>query len=368
MYYFSFHNPVTACVGRGRSEEIESYCLGQRVLLLSDAVVSTLPQYQKIKGLLGDKVAAEYTGILPNPESGMVDQILQLLDRANVDCVIGIGGGSTLDTAKLVASIAGENVPVEEYLNGMALPRRKMPLVLMPTTSGTGSEVTNIAVITSGATHKKVALANDVLYCDIAVIDPELTATVPAKVTASTGFDALCHALEALWSTNATPPSDALAAGAIGRITANLEQACAGAPNAREEMAVASYLAGLAFNQTRTNACHANSYYLTTNYHVDHGSACAVTIIPFLKYNLSAVREKVDGVARQCGFTDGERLILELERIHRNVGLKERLSDYGVTAGDIEPMVDAILANQTSFLNPAPITRESMSRFLTDLL
>ncbi len=369
MYRFSFHNPVATFVGTGQFELAQDRYVGKRVLLLSGSVVSKLPQYQSIRTLLGTRVVGEYTAVPPNPDVFAVDEIVALLHQSQADTVIGIGGGSTLDAAKMAAAICGEAVPTEAYLSGKPLPeQRPVKLVLLPTTAGTGSEVTNNAVITSGVQKRKIAQVGDALFCDAAVIDPELFRTVPTRVATASGFDALCHAIESLWSTNAMPPSDALAMAAIERIVANLEQACGGDAHAQEEMAIASCLAGMAFTQTRVNICHANSYYLTQHYGLDHGAACAVTLVPALRYNLDATRGKLDAAARQCGLSSAEDLIDEIERMYRSLDMKEHLSDYGVTEDDILPMADAIMANPISAFNPVPLTREALAQLLHQIL
>ena len=368
MYNFSFFNPVHTYVGRGISEQINTYCSGQHILLLSDRIVSDTPQYQKLRNLLGDHVSMEYLDILPNPESDMIDRIVQTIQGVSIDCVMAIGGGSTIDSAKVVAAIFDQDQNTEAYLKGAPIPARKLPLILIPTTAGTGSEVTDVSVITHSTTHDKVALVTPLLYGNIAVVDPEFTATVPPAVTASTGFDALCHAVEAYWSTHSTPPSDVLAVGAIQRILKYLADACQGNAEAREEMCIASYLAGMAFNQTRTNVCHVIANYLTKHHQVPHGAACAVTLVPFLRFNLSAVEDKLAAVARLCGYGGPEAFIQAVDVLYHQVGLKSCLSDYGVTSDEIPAILSFTIPNTSSKMNPIPLTEQPLEEVLRNIL
>ncbi len=369
MYDFCFGNPVKAFVGRGKSLAVTGDIECDRVMLMGDPVVSTLPQYGMLKDALGPRLCAEFTDITPNPHYQTVDAAAAVLGESEADTLIAIGGGSVLDAAKTVACLGPAGGTARDYLTGAKkISGRNTPLYLMPTTAGTGSEMTNVAVITDPDSHKKVPLVSDALYCDIAVIDPDLTRSMPFRVAASSGFDALCHAIEALWNLAATPPSDALAMQAIDKCLGFLEPACNGDPGAGEEMAIASYLAGLAFNQTRTTVCHAISYSLTATYGIDHGTACTFTLVPFLQYNLECVRSKLDAAAALAGLGDAVGLIDTIADLYVRLKMPARLSQYGVGSHDIWTVADEAMAVGSTKLTPRTVTREALADILHSIL
>lgn len=369
MYDFLFFNSVKTAVGRGKYRDIHNLASGSRIMLISDRIISTMPFYEEIKQILGERFVCEYIDVIPNPECSNIDDAVRLAKGWNANCIIGIGGGSVLDASKMTAMLLGSEGAAKDYVSGSRkLGDKRVFLVLCPTTAGTGSEVTNIAVITDRSTCKKVPLAGDVLLADYAVVDPCLTSTMPPKIAALTGFDALCHAFESYWSLASTPVSDALALSAIKAILGNLENAYRGDDNAKEEMVIASYMAGLAFNQTRTNICHANSYYLTARYGIDHGTACAITLIPFLRYNYEGIKEKLDIVGRFCGYSDGKELSDAISSLYNSVGMPRSLRQFGVKKQELPLIAKEALAVGSSRLNARVVTEEDMRQILYDIV
>lgn len=356
--------------GRGKFRSIGEFTGSKKILLISDKIISSMAFYGEVKELLKGRIAGEFAGVMPNPECEMVDEAVTLCKSCGADCVIGIGGGSVLDTAKAVAVLSCEEGKTADYMAGKALGRHRQELILVPTTAGTGSEVTNVSVLTDPKINKKLSLVDPILYGDIAIIDPCLTETMPKRVAAASGFDALCHAIEAYWNIRTSPLCEALSMEAVDKIVKNISPACNGDGDAQEEMVIASYIAGISFNQTRTTVCHAISYKLTSDYGIDHGLACAFTLIPFLRYESEdpAVKAALDRMGRYCGFSGSEALIDEIDRLYDAVGLPRHLSDRGVKPEDVDAIVDAGMAVPITKLCKREVTREAMHRIITDLL
>lgn len=237
----------------------------------------------------GVKVAL-FSDVLADPPEASVLAAVDAARAAGVDGVVGIGGGSSLDTAKLVALLVQSPQPLAEiYGIGLAKGRR-LPLIQVPTTAGTGSEVTPISVLTTPS-HEKKVVASPLLYPDIALLDSQLTLGLPPAITAMTGVDAMVHAIEAFTTrTKKNPLSDALALKALQLIYSNLPQAVSNGrdPLVRENMLMGSLFAGMAFANAPVAAVHALAYPLGGHYHLPHGLSNSLVLGPILEFNRQA--------------------------------------------------------------------------------
>src|SRR5699024_2862400 len=218
------------------------------------------------------------------PSLNCAQKLVDYMKEYNFDLVLGIGGGSTLDLAKLAAVLAVHEGDVKDYLNltgSKKIKKRGLPTVLMPTTAGTGSEVTDISVLSLSST--KDVITHEYLLADVAIVDPALTVSVPPRVTAATGVDALTHAIEAYVSVQANDLTDALALRAVELITASLEQAFINGKDreARTKMSMGSFLAGISFFHAGVAGVHALAYPLGGQFHIAHGEANAV-LLPYV--------------------------------------------------------------------------------------
>tara|TARA_R110002074_G_scaffold46750_12_gene120308 strand:- start:262 stop:1422 length:1161 start_codon:yes stop_codon:yes gene_type:complete len=232
-----------------------------------------------------------FDSVIADPPETIVLQAIEVAKAGGVDIVIGLGGGSSLDTAKVVAALAVDGAqPLADVYGVGTLERKGLPTILIPTTSGTGSEVTAIAILTTGKTTK-AGIVSPYLFADVALLDPALTLGLPADVTAATGIDAMVHAIEAFTGRHAkNPVSDMLAIEALKLLTAHIETACMDGRNmeAREAMLRGSMLAGQAFANSPVGAIHALAYPLGGIYHVPHGLSNAL-VMPFvMQFNLEA--------------------------------------------------------------------------------
>jgi len=275
--------------------EVERF-QAKRVLLVTDPVLHDLGLTQKVLDPLKELgVSVDiYTKVVPEPPLQVGEDLVKYARAQNSDLVIGLGGGSALDLAKLAGGISTHPGIVKDYLNLTAtrkITKKGIPTILIPTTSGTGSEVTNIVVLSLETT--KDVIAHDYLLADVAIVDPELTISLPAKVTVATGIDALTHAIEAYVSKGSSPVSDALALQAIRYISSSIRTAVYEGENkeARIKMSYGSYLAGLAFFNAGVAGVHALAYPLGGLYHISHGESNAV-LLPYVMGYIRSSCEK----------------------------------------------------------------------------
>ncbi|MBC7759591.1 MAG: iron-containing alcohol dehydrogenase [Phormidesmis sp. FL-bin-119] len=292
MDYFRIARPPLTFIGWGAIgqliSEVEQFD-PEKILIIADPVLVQIGVVGRITEnlLTGGYRFDLYTDIIPEPLLETGQKLVDFARAGNYSLIIGIGGGSALDLAKLAAAFITNNGTVAEYLNlsgSKIFTKAAIPKILIPTTSGTGAEVTNISVL--ALKHTKDVISHDFLIADIAIVDPQLTISVPSKVTAATGADALTHAIEAYISVNSNSYSDSLAIRAISLISAAIRQAVKDGSNkeARTDMAYGSYLAGLSFFNAGVGAIHALAYPLGGQFHIAHGDSNAVLIPYVLNY------------------------------------------------------------------------------------
>ncbi|MXQ10591.1 iron-containing alcohol dehydrogenase [Microvirga makkahensis] len=312
--------------------------------------------------------AAVFDQVQADPPVHVVRSAVEAARAFEADGVIGLGGGSSLDTAKLVALLVRSDQKIEE-LYGTDLARgRRLPLIQVPTTAGTGSEVTWVSVVTSDANEKK-AIYSPQLLPDVALLDAELTLGMPPRVTAATALDAMVHAIEAYTSrTRKNVVSDALAMKGLQLLGANIRRVVADGSDieARSAMLQGSMLAGMAFVNASVAAVHALSYPLGARFHVPHGHSNALVMSPVFRFNMP-VAEKAYAELAACLLPDrrfasdaeaAEAFVAELEQLVASVGLETRLSQMGVTGADIPDMakevtvgIQRLLANNPRNMN-----------------
>lgn len=290
-----------------------------------------------------------YSDITPNPQLNEVVKASQLLDKVKADFVVALGGGSSMDLAKFACSyVFCLNDDIRDYFyKRKVFSNKRLTLFALPTTAGTGSEVTSVSVCNDEISGEKGPLVSNNFFPYMAIVDPMFTLSVPKFVTATTGLDALAHALESYWCNASQVISDVIAIEACKRIFNNIVKAyeCGSDIKAREEMSLGSLLAGVAFSQTRTAGVHGCSYPLSINLHLCHGEACAFTLASFIRINNS---EKLEFLAKQCGFDSTEMMALQVEKLQKHFNLKTRLSECGnfdIVKLATESSVHALLQN-----------------------
>ena len=311
-----------------------------------------------------DRTGLEYVifdGGVPDPPATIAEEAARAGTDAGCDCVIGFGGGSSLDTAKMTAVVMGRPGTDILRLEGMLKVRPPvMPLIAVPTTSGTGSECTIAAIITNPKTHSKMAIASPKILPKTAVLDPLLTAGLPASITAETGMDALTHAVEAYISTIPTAFTDDYARRAVKLIFENMETCVSGHGDAeaRENLMMASYYGGAAFTRAMVGYVHAIAHNLGAVYHLPHGRANAIVLPHVLEASLDGCSRRLADLADLIGLEGADvrekatAFIAGIRRLNRAVGLPDVVTE--LTAADIGSIAKAACA-ETRRLHAPPV-------------
>ena len=370
--YFNYFMPTKVVFGDGATKGIDQLIRGKRLLVMSDPFLYNNGTAKRIAEAANAEAAVFFHEIEPNPSCQTVDKATALARENRVDVVIGLGGGSAMDASKMVACLIDNPGSIFDYYstgNKTLLPR-KAQLICIPTTSGTGSEVTNIGVYTNLETHTKMPFASDYFWPDIALIDSGLTHSLPPHITASTGMDAFCHAIEAYWSVNANPISDALSISVIGSILENIETAVKEPQNvvARRKMSLASVMAGISFSQTKTTGIHAVSFPLTVDFGASHGLACSLTLPAFIKYAYHGNKTKMDYLFSILGYESLEAFAERVETLMDTIGLPTKLSAVGVKASDLDHIVEVSMKAPLINFTPGGMTEDALYRLLESIL
>jgi alcohol dehydrogenase class IV len=309
-----------------------------------------------------------YADVVADPPDSTVLAAAEFARSMDIDIVIGLGGGSSMDVAKLVAILASGAQDLGAIFGIGNVRGNRLPLAQVPTTAGTGSEVTNIAIVTTGATTKMGVVAPQ-LYADLAILDAELTLGLPPAATAATGIDAMVHAIEAYTSRHKKNPiSDMLARQALSLLSANLVAACenGGKLEARQAMLLGAFLAGQAFSNAPVAAVHALAYPIGGIFHVPHGLSNSLVLPHVLRFNLPAAAPLYAELAaivvpHAAGSTEAraEALIVAMHQIATITGIETTLQQVGIQAKDLDRLADdAMLQTRLLGNNPREVGRE----------
>ncbi|NKB50796.1 MAG: iron-containing alcohol dehydrogenase [Rhizobiaceae bacterium] len=317
--------------------------------------------------------------VVADPPEAMILKAVEEAKAEGVDGVVSVGGGSSLDTAKLIAVLVGSNQPIEEMYGVGLVKGGRLPLVLAPTTAGTGSEVTPISIVTTGTNEKKGVVSPQLLP-DWAILDAELTVGLPAHVTAATGIDAMVHAIEAFTSKHKKNiVSDTLAREALSLLGANIHTACTNGEDrdARSNMLLGSMLAGMAFANAPVAAVHALAYPLGGHFHVPHGLSNALVLPYVLDFNMSAATDQYaeigpiifPALAGKSASAIGEGMVEGFKAMGPELGMQSKLAEVGVNHNNL-PMLAEDAMKQARLLvnNPREMTYEAALAIYTAAL
>lgn len=370
MSKFAFHQSVPVEFGTGILSTLPSIIEkigGAKGLIISTKSMIQQGIFEKLQ-VENPTLQAVFYDIQPNPTVKNTQDCVDLLKEGNYDFAVALGGGSVIDAAKVAVLLAPTDITVQQYFDGEREPVQKgLPIIAMPTTAGTASEITKVSVLTDTISGKKAPLNNPLLYADIALIDPTLTLSCTEKVTATSGIDVLAHSLEALYSKNHQPFTDLFALHAAKLVFTYLKRAYDEPENleVRTKMAEASVSAGMAFNLTGTAAAHACSYPLTEKLSVPHGEACAFTLSKLWVYNATHSEQaaRLQNLSQQLGFEDAQALAEEVERLKDHLQLRKTWDAIGVTtAKQLQDIVnDSFSSNMHN--NPIAFTKASLTAF-----
>jgi alcohol dehydrogenase class IV len=372
----SFFSPNKILFGIGASKEIgkETKALGgTKALIITDPGVANSGLIDPIRSNLeeaGLKVFL-FDRVEPEPPASVVDEGVQYIKETGADIVVGLGGGSSLDVAKGVSLLARNTGKVLDYCGTDLIPKRGLPKILVPTTAGTGSEVTRVFVVTDQKDNMKKVIYSNYAIADLAIVDPMLTLSMPGKVTADTGMDALVHAIETYVSMNATPFSDISASKAIALIAKYLPMAFAKSENieARYHVSFASLLAGLAFASGGLGAVHALAYPLGTEYHLPHGRTNAIMLPHVMEFNLIGNRSRYALIAEMMGKGGNiidlkakvAKAVEAVTELLDDVQIPYHLRDYGIPKEAIPKLVDGGMKQARLFVpNPRNLSESDV--------
>lgn len=373
MQTFAFHAAKSVIVAPGAVGQLADHVrrLGARhVLVVTDPGVARAGLVEPVLAALRDAGLAVscFADVEPEPPVEVVLRAAEQARASGAGCVVGFGGGSSLDAAKLAALLAASDTRLEDIYGVDKVRGARLPLVLIPTTAGTGSEVTPIAIVTTGENMKQ-GVVSPVLLPDVALLDADLTLGLPAHVTAATGIDAMVHAIEAYTSKRLKNPlSDSLAREALRLLAANIRRACEMPSDreARQAMLVGACMAGMAFANAPVAAVHALAYPVGARFHVPHGLSNSLVLGPVLRFNLPVAlplyAELAQQVVPHAGGSPEARaaaFIDTLEALPAALGLPARLADVGIAAKDIDLLADDAM-RQTRLLvnNPRELSRD----------
>ena len=346
----------------------------KKILVITDPFLFDIGLTNKVVDPLEEAgyVTEIYTDIVPEPPLAIGEKLVAYTRDHQFDMVIGVGGGSALDLTKLAGVLASHEGKVEDYLNltgTKKISKKGLPKILIPTTSGTGSEVTNISVLSLETT--KDVVTHDYLLADVAIVDPALTISLPPKVTAATGVDALTHAVEAYISKNASVVSDALALQAIRLISNSIRTAVSNGQDkqARTDMSYGSYLAGLAFFNAGVAGVHALAYPLGGQFHIAHGDSNAVLLPYVFGYIRQSCEKRMKDIYDAMGFSSANlsqeeasyRCVAELKRLVEDVNIPSSLKGFNIAEDALESLTnDAVEQKRILARSPMPLLKEDI--------
>ena len=357
-------------------------CLGgKRPLVITDPGVRAAGVLDQVTHVL-ESAAVDFAvcdRVKPDSGSALIDQIVAEAKTGENDLVIGVGGGSSLDTAKAVAALATNPGSCLDYTGLHRLLNRPLPMIAIPTTSGTGSEVTLWAVFTDESRAVKVAIGSTFIYPAVALCDPDLTSELPPPVTAATGMDALAHAIECYTNNACQPISAALALRAIELTGQYLRSAVLNGRNreARYAMMLASTMAGIAMNPTRLGLAHALAMPLGSwDLRVPHGVILALTLPHVMEFNYRAEPDRFLDVARALGESvDGltqldaaGRAVCAVRQLAADIGIPKGLGEFGVGLEHVRSVVDEAIKSGNVPVNPRRACADDLTHILQQAL
>ena len=318
---------------------------------------------------------AVFDGVKADPPDTMIDEGAEVGRNAKVDGVVGIGGGSTMDTAKAINLLLNNPGKVKDYMGPGKELKPGKNLILLPTTAGTGSEVTMFAVITdTGDENKKKGMAGPLVRANLAIVDPVLTAGMPPSITADTGMDAYAHAVEAIMGNNRNPMSDLLGEQAIMLVMKYLPKAVKNGKDmeARTQMSYAAMLAGYSFNDSLTHMGHSLGHTLGSIFHIPHGNACGVAMPEIIEYLAEDVPEPIRLIGKAMGLKikatasakEAAAQVAEaLAAFNKKIGQKT-LKELGVKETDLERVAQSAFDQGMWRLSPRETSAKDMLAIL----
>lgn len=317
----------------------------------------------------------------PEPSYMAVQKLVDQFKASGADMIVACGGGSVMDAAKLASVLVTDEYGVKELLDDPGRAQKCVPIILIPTTAGTGAEVTPNAIVAVPEKELKVGIVNPNMIADYVILDARLIKNLPRKIAAATGVDALAHAIECYTSKKANPFSDTFALEALDLILNNIIPACddVDAMDAKNKMQIAAFYAGLAITASGTTAVHALSYPLGGKYHIAHGVSNAILLAPVMRFNAPYCQDRLAAAYDRCCHDEVKTcvsveektawIISTLEHIVKHLEIPTSLKEFGVPAEDIDGLVEAGMQVQRLLVNNMrPVTAEDAKKLYLEIL
>jgi len=340
-------------------------------LIVTDKILESVGVIDQIKQIMNGHPYSVFNGIKPEPEIEIAENCIKAFKDSKHDGLIAVGGGSTMDIAKVTSICMNIEGDITSLFKVNAVQKKGFPVVAIPTTAGTGSEVTNIAVLTDTKAQLKRGIVSDFIIPDVAIVSPEMTLTMPKNVTAASGVDALVHAIETYISLKATPVTDGMALQAIRMISRYLPKAYANGNDiiAREQMGTASLLAGMAFGNAGVAAVHALAFPLGGRFNIPHGVSNALLLPYVMEWNKICCMERFRDIAEAMGenvrglsdHKTANLAVKSMKRLCRTVNIPEGLRSFNIPESAIPEMAeDASKIERLLKNNPRILSKEEI--------
>lgn len=357
MRQFDFHLPVKVLFGEGRVRDLKDVLPtgARRILVVTDGIVAEKSgALDAISPQLSDYEVSLFDDVEENPSFVTLERGRRMAKESGSQVVIGLGGGSPMDAAKGIAVLATNSGAMQDYMGGASLLADPLPVICIPTTSGTGSETTPYAVFTDPEGKTKGGYAHPKIFPAASIVDPELTYSMPEEVVVNTGLDALTHAIESYLSLDAFPMCDIFALETVRVVLDALPAAARHDHAAMGRLAYASMLAGVAITHGGTILLHIMGYPLTVYHGIPHGRANAILLPEFMRFmgEHSSVRERVEMLDRLFDGVGGIRSFVE------ELGVSTKLSSYGIREEELEVFAQKVIVKGDIEITPAKLTRE----------
>jgi aldehyde dehydrogenase (NAD+) len=333
-----------------------------KAFIVTDPGVTAAGLVEKVEKALGSKLVGKFDEVPQDSGFHIVNQVADLARQKGADCLVSVGGGSVIDTAKGVSIVLSEGGKLEDYSGFQLLTHPITPHIVIPTTAGTGSEVTWAFVIKNWEKNQKILYGDDYLMPNTAILDPVMTQGLPPMLTATTGMDALTHAIEAIHALQAEPVTDALAFGAIEMILANLPICVENGDDllARGQQQIAATMAGIAFSNAQVGLVHAMAHSAGALYKVPHGLANSILLPHVMQFNLEECPDRYAYVARAMGVSEkgmsdeeaSEAAIAAIWELTKKLGVPQKLSECGVPEDGLPAASELTLSDGAVVYNP----------------
>lgn len=377
--------PQVITFGPGKARELASAIEGKNVLFLSDRGVQGAQVADALLAVCREKAFSftEFWDVPAEPTEQQVAEVVAAVDRPGLEVILAVGGGSVMDMAKFVSVMVQGGPTMDDLFAGKLPSGKTAKLVMVPTTAGTGSEATPNSIALRPALNLKVGVVCDHFMADEVVLDPELLCGLPPHITAATGMDTLCHAIECFVSKKANPVSDMFAMESMRLTFKSLRTAYGNGKDleARGDTLLAAFYGGVCIASSGTNAVHALSYPLGGRYRIPHGVSNAILLAPVFATNVEACAGKLAQVADlaatslgEClaGKSDTEKaayLVAFLKKLSRDLKIPASLEELGIPAGDLDLLVDAAFeVKRLLDNNPRSLTKEDIKAIYTGIL